>query len=227
MGYTVVDATTVLSTHLTEIIKRNAHELLTREEVNDLLKNLKEQAPSLVEEIVPNVLKPGEVQRVLQNLLQEGVPIRDLATVLEIIGDYAPRTKDPEILTQYARNALARTITQMHLEKDGKMYVVTLDPRLEDMIRGATERGEHGSRLTLNPETVNRIVQRFGTEIERMITAGHEPVILCSPQVRVQVRNLAVMAHPAVAVLSYNEVLPDTRIEALGMISLEESVTAA
>ncbi|MHC4607721.1 MAG: FHIPEP family type III secretion protein, partial [Planctomycetota bacterium] len=104
--------------------------------------------------------------------------------------------------------------------------VVTLDPKLEDMVRTGTERSEHGSRLTLNPETVNRMVAQIGREIERVITSGHEPVLLCSPQVRTQVRRLAIMAHPGVAVLSYNEVLPDTRIEALGMISLEEAAAA-
>jgi flagellar biosynthesis protein FlhA len=221
LGYTVVDAATVLATHLTEVVKQHAHELLTRDEVNNLIKTLKETSPSVVEEVVPAIMKPGEVQKVLQNLLKEGVSIRDLGTILETIGDYAPRSKDPEVLTEYVRNALARTICRQHLERDGKMYAITLDPRLEDMIKNAIERTERGSFLALTPPTVSRIGERLGREVEKLVTAGHTPVILCSPQVRAQVKKIADTIQPGIAVLSYNEIIRDVQVEALGMVAVE------
>ncbi len=221
LGYTVVDATTVLATHLTEIIKLHAHELLTRDEVNNLIKNLKETSPSVVEEVVPTVMKPGEVQKILQNLLKEGVSIRDLGTVLETIGDYAPRSKDPEVLTEYVRNALARTICRQHLEKDGRMYVITLDPKLEDLIKSAIERTDRGTFLALSPVMVSRIGERLGQVVEKLVAAGHSPVILCSPQVRAQVKKVADAVQPGIAVLSYNEVLKEVKVEALGMVAAE------
>jgi flagellar biosynthesis protein FlhA len=221
LGYTVVDAATVLATHLTELIKQHAHELLTRDEVNNLIKTLKESSPAVVEEVVPAVMKAGEVQKVLQNLLKEGVSIRDLGTILETIGDYAPRSKDPEVLTEYVRNALARTICRQHVEKDGKMYVITLDPKLEDLIKGAIERTDRGSFLSLSPALVNKIGERIGKEVEKLVTAGHTPVILCSPQVRAQVKRIADTLQPGIAVLSYNEILRDVQVEALGMVASE------
>ncbi len=220
-GWTVVDAATVLSTHLTEVIRQHAHELLTRDEVNSLIKNLRESSPSVVEEVVPGVLKTGEVQKVLQNLLKEGVSIRDLGTILETLGDFAPRSKDPEVLTEYVRNALARSICGQHVEKDGRMYVITLDPKLEDVIKAAVERTDTGTFLALSPAMVNRIGERIGHEVKKLVAAGHAPVILCSPQVRAQVRKVAETIQPGLAVLSYNEILREVRVEALGLVAVE------
>jgi flagellar biosynthesis protein FlhA len=221
LGYRVVDPGTVLSTHLTETIKRYAHELLTRDEVHHLIKTLKEESPAVVEEVVPTVLKPGEIQKVLQNLLREGVSIRDLGTILETLGDYGPRIKDPEVLTEYVRNALARTISRSHASADGRLYVVTLDPRLEEVIKAATERGERGSVLALSPAAVSRLGRRLSEEVAKLVAAGHEPVILCSPQVRAQVKKLAEAVQPGVAVLSYNEIVQDVRVESLGMVAAD------
>jgi len=221
LGYQVVDAGTVLSTHLTETIRRYAHELLTRDEVNHLIKTLKEESPAVVEEVVPAVLKPGEIQKVLQNLLREGVSIRDLTTILETLGDYGPRIKDPEILTEYVRNALARSISRRHSSQDGRIYVVTLDPKLEDVIKAATERTERGSLLSLSPVMVGRIGERIGKEIAKLAAAGREPVVLCSPQVRSQVRRIAETIQAGIAVLSYNEVVQDVKVESLGMVAAE------
>jgi len=221
LGYQVVDAGTVLSTHLTETIKRYAHELLTRDEVNNLIKTLKEESPAVVEEVVPAVLKPGEVQKILQNLLKEGVSIRDLGTILETLGDYGPRIKDPEVLTEYVRNSLARTICRRHSAKDGRIHVVTLDPRLEDVIKAATERTERGSFVALSPAMVTRIGERLAQEIAKLVKAGHEPVILCSPQVRAQVKKIADAVQPGIAVLSYNEIVQDVKVESLGMVAAE------
>jgi flagellar biosynthesis protein FlhA len=221
LGYQVVDAGTVLSTHLTETIKRYAHELLTRDEVNHLIKTLKEENPAVVEEVVPAVLKPGEVQKVLQNLLREGVSIRDLNTILETLGDYGPRIKDPEVLTEYVRNSLARPISRSHASPDGRIYVVTLDPKLEDVIKAATERTDRGTIVSLSPVMVSRIGERLGREISKLAAAGHEPVILCSPQVRAQVRRIAEAVQPGITVLSYNEVIQDVKVESLGMVAAE------
>jgi flagellar biosynthesis protein FlhA len=221
LGYQVADAGTVLSTHLTETIKRYAHELLTRDEVNHLLKTLKEESPAVVEEVVPAVLKPGEIQKVLQNLLREGVSIRDLNTILETLGDYGPRIKDPEVLTEYVRNSLARSISRRHSSADGRIYVVTLDPKLEDVIKAATERTERGTQLSLSPVLVSRIGERLGRELSKLVAAGREPVILCSPQVRAQVKRVAEAVQPGVAVLSYNEIVQDVKVESLGMVAAE------
>jgi flagellar biosynthesis protein FlhA len=221
LGYTVVDATTVLSTHLTEVIKSHAADLLTREDVNTLLRTLEETNPSVVKEVVPNVLKPGEVQKVLQNLLREGVSIRDLGSILETLSDYAPRIRDPEILTEYVRNALARSICHQYIEKEGRMYVITLDPKLEDLIRSAIERTEHGSYLSMSPVVFNKVVERISKEVQRLMSAGHSPVILCSPQIRYHVKRITEQIQPGIAVLSYNEILKDVRVESMGMVSVE------
>ena len=221
LGYQVADAATVLSTHLTETIKRYAHELLTRDEVNKLIKTLKEESPAVVEEVVPAVLKPGEVQKVLQNLLREGVSIRDLGTILETLGDYGARIKDPEVLTEYVRNALARSISRQHSGQDGRLVVITLDPKLEDVIKAATERTERGAFVALSPATVSRIGERLSEEIAKLVKAGREPVILCSPQVRAQVKKIADAVQPGITVLSYNEVVQDVKVESLGMVAAE------
>ena len=221
LGYEVVDAGKVLTTHLTETIKRYAHELLTRDEVNHLIKTLKEESPAVVEEVVPSVMKPGELQKVLQNLLKEGVSIRDLGTILETLGDYGSRIKDPEILTEYVRNSLARSICRAHSSKDGRIFVVTLDPRLEDVIKAATERTERGALVALSPAMESRIGERLATEIAKLVAAGHAPVILCSAQVRAQVKKIADRIHPGIAVLSYNEIVQDVKVESLGMVAAE------
>jgi flagellar biosynthesis protein FlhA len=221
LGYAIAEPARVLATHLSETVKKHAHELLTRDEVNNLMKTLKETSPSVVEEVVPGVLKPGEVQKVLQNLLKEGVSIRDLGTILETLGDYGPRTKDPEILTEYVRNALSRSLSQKYLDRDGRLYVITLDPKLEDLIKAGIERTERGSFLSLSPSMVSRVAERIGREVEKLVAAGHAPVILTSPQVRAAVKRIADTIQPGIAALSYNEILRDVKVESLGMVGLE------
>ena len=222
LGWTVVDPTTVLSTHLTETIKAHAHEILSRDEVSHLIKTLKESHPSIVEEVVPGVMKIGEVQKVLQNLLREGVSIRDLGTILETLGDFAPKTKDPEILTEYVRNGLARSICQQVQEKDGRIYVITLDPRLEDLVRNAVERTEGGSFLSLPPATLTRITERLAQAVEKLVAQGHSPVILCGPQIRSQVKRIADTIQAGISVLSYNEVVKELKVESGGMVPVVE-----
>ena len=221
MGYRVSDAVSALRDHLRDVIRKNAAELLTRDDVNALVRTLKEARPAVVEEVVPAVLRPGELQKVLRNLLREGVSIRDLGTILETLGDYAPRTKDPEILTEYVRQALAGTLCARHLDPDGRLYVITLDPKLEDLIRGGTERHESGAVLTIAPSVLSKVTQRVAREVDRLVVAGHAAVILCAPSIRAQVRRLADAIQPGIEVLSYGEVLKEVRVESLGMVTAE------
>jgi len=219
-GYTVVDAESVVATHLSETIKRHAHEILTREEVTRLLERLKETAAHLIEEVYPKVLSAGEIQKVLQNLLRERVSIRNLEAILEAVGDAASRTRDVEILTEYARNALGRTLSHAAQEEDGKVYVVTLDPAIEETINAAVQRTEGGgSVLALSPARVGRVVEAIGRGVEKLLAAGHPAILLTSPQVRLQVRRMAETVLPSLVVLSYNEIVPEVEVESLGIVT--------
>ena len=246
LNYTVVDATSVLATHLTEEIKNIAHELLTREQTNHLIQQLKESAPKLVQEVLGDggdaagVVKPGELQKVLQNLLRERVPIRDLETIVETLGDWATRTKDMEVLTEYVRNALRRsicsqyTVTESGPSPDGihegpsttKLYCVSLDPTLEDQIAGYIERSQEGTSMTMPPAVANRITNAIVEELQRLIQAGHHPVVLASPQVRAQVRRLIEPHLPTAAVMGYNEVSKGVEVESLGLVQMPSQQTA-
>jgi flagellar biosynthesis protein FlhA len=220
MGYTVVDAASVVATHLAETVKSRAADVLTRQKVQEMLNEVKQSGPALVDDLVPGLLRVGDVQKVLQNLLRERVSVRDFETILETLGDYAPRTKDPEILTEYARNALGRWITRQY-EEGGRLYVVTLSPVLEDRINAAVQHAEGGSYLTLPPEVAQKITAAAAKELEKLLTAGHLPIILTSPQIRLQVRRLMEGVLSSVTVLSYNEVGRDVEVESLGMITVE------
>lgn len=220
MNYTVVEATSVLTTHLTEVIKRYAHELLSRQEVKNLLDNLKTHSPALVEEIVPTVVKVGELQQVCRNLLRERVPVRDLETILETLGDFAPRTKDLDVLTEYVRNALARTICKQYVDDGDRIWCLTLDPAMEDLINGHLERSEHGATNTLPPQTAQQIVQQIATKAQELQQAGRSPVVLCSPQIRSALRKMIEASLPHVAVLAYNEIVSEVAAEAVAMIGI-------
>ena len=220
LSYTVVAPTGVIATHLTEIIKQHAAELLTRAETNKLLDNLKQHNAALVEEVVPNLLKAGEVQSVLQNLLRERVPIRDLESVLETLGDWAGRTKDVEILTEYARNTLARTICSLYKDDAHVIHCVTLDPTTEDYIQGNIQRLEHSSSLVIPPDRQAEIAQRTRQQIEQVVGVS-QVIVLCSPQVRLWVRRLIEPVLPQTAVLGLNEIVRGIEVQAHGVVSLD------
>jgi len=246
LGYTVVDAGSVLATHLTEVVKNHAHELLSREETNNLITALKDKAPKLVDEVLTPpgdaqpLVRPGELQKVLQNLLRERVPIRDLETVVETLGDWATRTKDFEVLTEYVRNALRRTICHQYAVQepagDGldaglgsggsgevtRLYCVSLDPGLEDQINGYIERSAEGATMTMPPQVANRITAAVLGELNRLVQAGHHPVVLASPQVRAAVRRLVEPHLPTAAVLGYNEVSKGVEVESLGLVQMSD-----
>ncbi len=225
MNYTVVDPTSVVATHLTEVVRHHAHELLTREEVANLIEQLKQRAPKLVEEAIPAVLKPGDLQRVMQILLRERVPIRDIETIVETLAEWAPRTKDVEVLTEYVRNALRRTISQIHAAPAPgdparvRIVCVTLDPTLEDLINGYVDRGPAGTTLTMPARVATRIAEETVKALRQVTSAGHQPVVLASPQVRAIVRQLLEPHLPTVAVLGYNEIIPGIEVESLGLVT--------
>jgi flagellar biosynthesis protein FlhA len=220
LNYTVVAPTGVLATHLTEIINQYAPDLLTRAETNKLLDNLKQRNATLVEEVIPNLLKVGEVQAVLQGLLRERVPIRDLETILETIGDWATRTKDIEILSEYARNALARTICAQYKDEAGVIHCVTFDPVTEDYIQGNIQRLEHGSSLTIPPDRQSELAQKTRQQIEQVVGVANV-VVLCSPQVRSWIRRLIEPVLPQTGVLALNEIVRGIEVQAHGVVSLD------
>jgi flagellar biosynthesis protein FlhA len=222
-NYTVVPASSVIATHITDLIKRYSCDLLTRDEVKKLLDTLKEKSPAVIEEVVGNVFKLGDVQKVLQNLLRERVPIRDLQAILETLGDWAPRTKDLEILTEYVRNTLARSICASCMDKTVTLHCITLDPALEDTINAHIERTENGSYMTLPPARANQIIEKVREQIEKNVTPSGSLVILCSPQIRLQLRRLIESTLPNTPVLAFNEVVRDAKVQSHGIVSLEAS----
>jgi flagellar biosynthesis protein FlhA len=218
-GYTVVDASTVIATHITEIIKRNAFELLGRQETQNLLDALKAQSPALVDELVPALLHLGGVQKVLQNLLRERVSIRDLNTVLETLADHAPRTKDPELLTEYARAALRRSISKQYQDEEGKLAVIALDHRLEETLAAAVQRTDHGSFLSLEPGTAQKMLQVLGRAAEDASLQNLTPLVLTNPGIRLPLRKLLEKVLPSLVVMSHNEA--EGPIRTLQVVSLE------
>jgi flagellar biosynthesis protein FlhA len=213
-GYTVVDAPSVLATHLTEVIKNFAHELLGRQEVQAMINHLRNDYPVVVEELVPGLMTIGEIQKVLARLLKEGIPLRNLVTILETLADYAPLTKDPAVLTEYVRAALARQITKT-LSADGKqLFVLTLAPQAEAEFLAA--QGE--DPRPLEPAWLNSFYDSLGKEIRRVMEEGHNPVLLVSPAVRAYVRNVVERLFPKAVVISYQEVLPEVEVHSLGMV---------
>ena len=222
-GFTVVDLATVLTTHLSEVIKRNCHELLGRQDVQQLLDTLKETHPKVVEELVPNLLPLGGVVQVLQNLLREQVPIRDLLTILESLADWSPSTKDLDILTEHVRQALARTITNMHLTPAGNIAAITLGHRLESAISGALKQTDHGSFLALDPSAVQQMMKNLAASLEKMSSLNYQPVVMCSAQIRYHVRRLVDRFMPHVVVLSYDEILSNIEIQSLETLELNHA----
>jgi len=212
MGYTVVDPATVIVTHLAEVIRRHAGELLTRQDVHSLLQKLAKDHPKVVEELVPNQLSLGVVHRVLQTLLDERVSIRDLLTILETLGDHATAVKDVETLTEHVRQALARQITREHRGEDGSLCAIVMEPQWEERVAKALVTGSQGSFVALEPQEVRRLVQQLKNGMDEASQKGVIPVLLTTPELRRHVRKLLKRFLPTLAVLSYNEIAPDTRL---------------
>ncbi|MDI6710332.1 MAG: flagellar biosynthesis protein FlhA [Bacillota bacterium] len=220
-GYTVVDPGTVLVTHLNEFIKQHAHELLGRQEVKELLDTVKERNEAVVEELVPNLLSLGEVQKVLQNLLRERVPVRDLVTILEALADAARLSRDSDFLTEHARQALARTITRLYAS-GGRLQVITLHPRLEQVLADAVQQTALGSYPVLEPGRARRLLDRLKAIVEKVQLKGLAPVVLCAGRVRMPFRRLTERTFPQLAVLALQEIEPHVEVEAVGSVTWDE-----
>lgn len=218
--YTVVDALTVLITHLREVINQNAYELLGRQEVKELLEGIKDKYNVVIDELIPDVLRLGEVQKVLQNLLKEGIPINDLVTILETLADYGNVTKDTEMLTEYVRQALSRTITSQFLDAEGKLTVITVSPNLDEMIGQSIQKSSNGSVPVLQSNVITEIFNSINVQHNQLVSLGIPHVILTSPKIRPAMKNLISFNFPDIAVLSLNEIPNDVDIETGGMIEI-------
>ena len=218
-GYTVVDAVSVLATHLTEIIKQHAAEILGRQETQNLLDNLQKSNGALVDEVVPNLLSVGEIQKVLANLLSERISIRDMSTILEVLADYGTVTKDTDILTEYVRHAMARHITQQNVQ-NGVLPCITLDPAIENKIAGSVQRTEHGSYVSLDPESMQKLLLALEEELKKLTNQGYQPIVLTSPTVRPYFRNLVERSIPGLIVLSHAEIEQNVEIQILGVVRI-------
>ncbi|MEZ5120019.1 MAG: flagellar biosynthesis protein FlhA [Solirubrobacterales bacterium] len=219
LGYTVVDAESVIVTHLTETIRHHVDELLTRQDTRELLDGLKENNAAVVEEVVPDLLTVGEIQRVLQALLAEGVSIRDLGTILEAIGDKARLTRDPTLLAEYARQALGRTIVAPHVEADHTLKAIALDPVIEQEVSDAIATTADGEYLAMAPPRAQALLQALATQSEGAVARGRRPVLLCSSRVRRHLRRLCSQALPQLSVCAYNEVTPGINVETIGVVN--------
>lgn len=219
-GYTVVELPAVLATHLTEIVKSHAHEILTRQDVRTLLDNIKEQNATVVEELVPGMLSVGDIHKVLQNLLREKVSIRDLLLILETLANVATKSKNTDILTEYVRNALSAQICEVYKSDESVIPVISLDPNLEARLEGAVQETESGFRFNLSPGDVGRIIDKIGEILEKIKSTGEIPITICSPTIRSALKRLCENNYRDMVVLSYNEIVPGIEIRSLGMISL-------
>ncbi|HEX4760327.1 MAG TPA: flagellar biosynthesis protein FlhA [Thermoleophilaceae bacterium] len=219
LGYTVVDRESVIVTHLTETIRANAGDMLTRQDTRQLLDQLKESNAAVVEEVVPDVLQLGEVQRVLQNLLREGVSVRDLGTIVEAIGDKARVTRDPSLLAEYARQALGRAITAPHLDAERKLRAISLDPVIEQEVSDSIAQTADGEYLVMEPSRAQLLVTQLKEQVDGALAHGGRPVLLCSARVRRHLRRLCEQALPQLPVCSYNEVMPGIRVETVGVVN--------
>jgi flagellar biosynthesis protein FlhA len=218
-GFTVVEPGAVLATHLTEVCRRHADEILTRDATKHLVDELKSTSPAVVDELIPKTMSVAEVQGILQLLLREQVSIRQLGLILETLGDHAPRSKDPILLAEYVRHRLARQICTKYRNADGELYVVAFDPSLEDRIRAGFEHNERGLFIRMSPQAVEATCHSITAQIEKLSTANHKPIVLVSPQIRTAVKRLTENHLPQLVVLSFNEITRDTKIVTVGIVS--------
>jgi len=223
MGYTVVDPPSIIATHLTEIIKSHLDELLTRQDVQNLINNVKENNTTLVDELVPKLLGVGEIQKVLQNLLSEGISIRDLVTIFETLADYAATTRDTDVLTEYVRQRLKRAISNIYFAEGEMTTVVTLDPKIEQDIMNSIKQTEQGAYITLDPATTKKILNSVETELKKLENQGKAPIIITSPIVRMYFKKLTKDYFKDLIVISYNEIESDVELQSIGVVTINDN----
>ena len=219
VGYTVVDPPSIIATHLTEIIIQYLSDLLTRQDVQNLVDNVRETNPSLVEELIPKLLGLGDIQKVLQNLLKEGISVRDLVTIFETLADHAAATRDTDILTEYVRQSLKRAISNKYFPMNETTSVVTLDPSLEQEIMGSVKQTEQGAYLTLDPEKTKRIITSVESEVGKLEKLGKNPIVITSPIVRMYFKRLTEEYYRDLVVVSYNEIDSNVELQSVGMVT--------
>jgi flagellar biosynthesis protein FlhA len=219
-GYTVVDDATIMATHLTELLRKHASELLGRQEVQNLLDNLSKSYPKAVEELVPNLLSLGIVQKVMQNLIKEQISIRDLLTIVETLGDYAVLTKDPDLLTEYVRNKLSRSIISPYIGEDGFLKLITMDQGVEDLLIQGIQKADHGSYLSIDPKIADSIIASIKKEAEKAMSKNIQPILLTSPVIRRHLKKMVEYFVPSLMVLSQSELLSDIGFKSIGKVSL-------
>ena len=217
-GCTVLEPADVLATHLTDVVRKHADELLSRDATRHLLNELKTASPAVVDELIPGLMKLAEVQQVLHLLLREGVPIRHLELILEALGDYAPRTKDPVALVEHVRQRFARVLSARYRDAENRLFVVTLDPAIEEQILAGFEHTDRGIAVRMPPATIDGVCRLIEEGLERFAQARRPPVVLVSPQIRPALRRLTAAHLPQLVVLSYREITPDTHVESIAMI---------
>lgn len=220
-GYTVVDPPSVISTHITEILRTNAYELLGRQETKQLIDHVKETFPILVEEVTPNPLSVGEIQKVLQKLLKENVSIRNLTIIFETLADFGKITSDTDLLTEYVRQALARQITHQFAENGNILRVITLSGKIEKIIADGVQQTEHGNYLAIDPNDSQNMLEAVAKQVEQQSSMGIQPIILCSPAVRMYVRQITERYFPQVPILSYNELEANVEVQSIGVVNIE------
>ncbi len=220
-GYTVVDPPSVVSTHITEVIKNYAHELLGRQETKQLVDHLKETYPILVEEVTPNPLSIGDIQKVLAKLLKERVSIRNLPIIFETLADYGKYTTDTDLLAEYVRQALAKQITNQYKQNDEVIKVITLSGKIEKLIADSIQQTEHGNYLSIDPQDSQKILENMAAIIEQVSLMEEQPIILCSPAIRMYVRQLTERYFPQVPILSYNELEANVEVQSVGVVNID------
>lgn len=219
LGYTVVDPPSIIATHLTEVIRSHIAELLTRQDVQNLVNNLKESNPVIVDELIPKLLGLGEIQKVLQNLLSEGISIRDLLTIFETLADHAQTTRDTDVLTEYVRQGLKRAISSKYFPANETTSVITLDPAVEQEIMSSVKQTEQGSYLSLDPDRIKAIIKSVETEIGKLESLGKSAIIITSPIVRMYFKKMTEDYFKDLIVLSYNEVESNVELQSVGMVT--------
>ncbi|MEE8405288.1 MAG: flagellar biosynthesis protein FlhA [candidate division Zixibacteria bacterium] len=220
-GFTTVEPSAVIATHLTEVVRSSAPEILSRQDVQHLTETLKDDYPALVDGVIPEVVPLGTLQKILQSLLAERIPVRDLATIIETTSDYIGATKEPEVLAEYVRISLRRQITDLYRDKSGKIYVFTVDPAIEQQMAESIQSSKQGLVLGLEPSLSEKLLAGIGKLIEKMSNSGQIQLCICSPNIRLVLRKLAESKYPALNVVSYNEILPETELISIGIVRIE------
>ena len=223
LGYTVVDPPSIIATHLTEVIKQHLDELLTRQDVQNLIDNIKDNNKTLVDELVPKLLSVGDIQKVLQNLLREGISIRDLITIFETLADYAATSRDTDILTEYVRQSLKRAISNKYFGDQNITTVITLDPKVEQLIMGSIKQTEQGGYISLDPATTKEILRSTETELQKLEDKGQAPIIITSPIVRVYFKKMTSEYIKDLIVISYNEIDSDIELKSVGVVTIDDN----